>query len=210
MIKILIADDHPVVREGLKQVIAKTSDLAVAGEATDGQEVLDKLRVEPWDMVLLDITMPGKNGIEILMEIKKEYPRLPVLMLSVHPEEQYAVWSLKAGASGYITKSSAPEQLIVAIRKIMAGGRYVSPSFAEHLLSYLDPKSEKPPHEQLSEREFQVLCRLASGRTVKDIAQELSLSVQTISTYRARVLTKLNMKSNAELAHYAIRNNLVD
>ena len=210
MMKILIADDHAVVREGLKQILSETPDMLVADEANDGQEVLDKVSENQYDIVLLDITMPGRSGLDILKQIKNDNPKLPVLMLSVHPEEQYAVRTLKAGASGYLTKGSAPDELIAAIRKISQGKKYVSPSLAEKLAIDLDIDHEKPRHEILSDREYQVMCKIASGMTVKEIADELSLSVQTISTYRSRILEKMKMKNNAELIHYAVKQGLVD
>jgi two-component system, NarL family, invasion response regulator UvrY len=210
MIRVLIADDHAVVREGLRQIIAKQSDMAVTEEAASGPEVLNKIRDASYDVVLLDLSMPGRSGLEILGEIKRERPDLHVLILSVYAESLYAVRALKAGASGYLTKDSAPEQLVEAIRKVARGGKYISPTLAERLAYELESDSDKPPHEKLSDREYQVLCMLASGKTVKEIAEELSLSVPSISTYRARVLEKMNMKNNAELAHYAIRSGLVD
>jgi two-component system, NarL family, invasion response regulator UvrY len=209
MIKILVADDHPVVRKGLVQIIAETADMMVAGEAATGPDVLDKIRREDWNVILLDISLPGMSGLEVLKQIKSEYPRLPVLMLSVHPEDQYARRVLKAGASGYLTKESAPDQLIGAIRKVSAGGRYISPSLAERLAYELATDLERPPHEILSDREYQVLHLIASGKTVKEIAEQLSLSVKTVSTYRSRILEKMGMKNNAELTHYAIQNKLV-
>jgi len=210
MIRVLIADDHAVVREGLRQILTKQSDMVVAGEAASGSEVLNKIRESNFDVVLLDLTMPGRSGLEILTEIRKENAAPRVLILSVHSESLYAVRALKAGASGYLTKESAPEQLVDAIRKVSGGGKYITPSLAERLANELETDFDKPPHEKLSDREYQVLCMLASGKTVKEIAYELSLSVPSISTYRARVLEKMNMKNNAELAHYAIRSGLVD
>jgi DNA-binding NarL/FixJ family response regulator len=210
MIRILIADDHAVVREGLRQIITKQSDMAVIAEATNGSDVLNKIQVEKYDVVLMDLSMPGRSGLEILGDIKRDNPDARVLILSVHAESLYAVRALKAGASGYLTKESAPEQLVEAIRKVSQGGKYISPSLAERLAYELESDSDRPPHEKLSDREYQVLCMLASGKTVKEIAEELSLSVPSISTYRARVLEKMNMKNNAELAHYAIRSGLVD
>jgi two-component system invasion response regulator UvrY len=210
MIRILIADDHAIVRKGLKQILAETSDIIVAGEAHNGQEVLNKVRTGDWDVVVLDITMPGTSGLDILKEMKNEHPKLPVLMLSSHSEDQYAVRVLKAGASGYLTKESAPDELVKAIRKVFAGGKYVSAYAAEVLAFDLDKNSEKPPHEFLSDREYQVLCLLCLGKTVKEIAKEKSLSIKTISTYRSRILEKTKMKTNAELIHYGIRNRLVD
>ena len=209
MIRILIADDHTIVRKGLRQIIDETTDMAVTDEASDGQEVLNKVRKDGFDMVLLDISMPGRTGLDILRELKTENPKLPVLVLSMYPEEQYAVRVLKAGASGYLTKESAPDELIAAIRKVSTGKRYVTPSLAEKLALNLQNDSDKPPHENLSDREYQVMCMIASGKTVGDIAEKLSLSAKTISTYRARILEKMKMKNNAEITHYAIQNRLV-
>jgi two-component system invasion response regulator UvrY len=210
MLKILIADDHPVFRRGLKQIIAETPDMVVADEATNGWEVLSKVGTSDYDVVLLDITMPGKDGLDVLTRLKSEKPRLPVLMLSMHPEEQYAVRALKLGASGYVTKESAPDELVIAIRKVSTGGKYVSSSLAERLASVVQENAEQLPHEGLSDREYRVMCMIASGKTVSEIAKELSLSVKTISTYRFRILEKMKMKNNAELTHYAINNHLVD
>jgi DNA-binding NarL/FixJ family response regulator len=210
MIKILIADDHAVVREGLKQIISETSDMRVTDEANNGQEVLNKVSEQHYDVVLLDITMPGRSGLDVLKQLKSKKPKLPVLMLSVHPEEQYAVRTLKAGASGYLTKGSATDELIAAIRKISTGKKYVSSSLAEKLAFDLDLDHEKPRHEILSDREYQVMSMIASGKTVKEIADELSLSVQTISTYRSRILEKMKMKNNAEIIYYAVKQGLVE
>jgi len=210
MIKIVIADDHPVVRAGLKQILADASDIEVVGEAGDGHEVLKLIRKGGVDVVLLDITMPGLMGLDALKQMSVENPKLPILVLSMHPEEQYAVRVLKAGASGYLTKAAAPDQLIGAIRKVYRGGRYVSPALAEKLALGLRSGATGLPHETLSDREYQVLCSISSGKTVKEIAAELSLSEKTVSTYRARILEKMNMKSNAELTHYGIKNELVD
>jgi DNA-binding NarL/FixJ family response regulator len=210
MLKILIADDHPVFRRGLRQIISEASDMFVAEEATDGWEALSKVRESKCDVVLLDITMPGKNGMDVLAQLKNERPGLPVLILSMHPEQQYAVRALRVGASGYLTKESAPDELVTAIRKVSQGGKYVSASLAETLASILQEKGEQPLHKSLSNREYQVMCMIASGKTVAEIAIELSLSVKTISTYRARVLEKMKMKNNAELARYATKNQLID
>lgn len=209
MIRVLIADDHAIIREGLKKIIAKTSDIVVADEAKNAQEVLEKVRTNNYDVVLLDIKMPGRSGLDILEEVKSELPKLPFLILSIFPESQYAVRALRIGASGYMTKSSAPSELIEAIRKVSRGRKYISSSLAEKLAFDLETDSKKAPHETLSNREYQVMCMLAIGKTVIEIATELSLSTKTISTYRARVLEKLKMKNNAELAHYATRNKLV-
>ena len=210
MIKILIADDHAVVRRGLKQILAEEPNMAVFGEACNAQEVLKNVREQNWDIVILDITMPDRSGLEVLKELKNIRPKLPVLILSIHPEEQYAVRVLKAGAAGYMTKESAPEELVKAVRKVIRGSKYISPSLAEKLAFDLETDSEKPLHETLSDREYQVMCMIASGKTVKEIAKELYLSVKTISTHRARILGKMKMKTNAELTHYAIKNRLVD
>ncbi len=210
MIKILIADDHPIVRKGLKEILSEHPDMKVLGEAQNSHEVLTLIRKEDWDVVVLDITMPGRDGLDVLKDLKKARPKLPVLVLSIHPEEQYGVRALKAGASGYLTKESAPDRLVSAIRKILERGKYVSPSLAEKLAFDLEKNAQKLPHERLSDREYQVLAMIASGKTVGEIGQELSLSVKTISTYRSRILPKMGMKSNAELTHYAIKNKLID
>jgi DNA-binding NarL/FixJ family response regulator len=210
MLKILIADDHPIVRQGLKQILSEESDMGVFGEAQNSQEVLELVQKQDWDIVILDINMPGRGGIDVLKELKHERPKLPVLMLSVHPEDQYAVRALKAHASGYMTKDSAPEELVKAIRKILRGGKYISSTLAEKLAFDLETETEKPLHETLSDREHQVLLMIASGKTVSEIAEELSLSVKTIDTYRARILEKMKMRTNAELTYYAIKNKLVD
>ncbi|MBI3876201.1 MAG: response regulator transcription factor [Verrucomicrobia bacterium] len=208
--KILIADDHAVVRQGLKQILADDFKRATFGEAKNANEAISRVWKDKWDIVILDITMPGRSGFEVLREIKRSHRNLPVLVLSMHPEDQFAVRVLKSGAAGYMTKESAPEALVGAVKKVLAGGRYVSPSLAERMASYLDIDVQKPPHERLSDREFQVLRMIASGKTVTEIAHEHSLSVKTISTYRTRILDKMAMKTNAELTHYAIQNQLVE
>ena len=210
MIKILIADDHAIVREGLKQILAETPDMIVADEASNGQELIAKMEKSEVDVVLLDISMPGRNGIEVLKQLKAERPRASVLILSMYSEEQYAMRALRAGASGYLTKESAPDELIEAIRRVSKGRKYISPSVAEKLAVNLEPGTEKPPHEILSDREYQVMCMIASGKTVKEIGDELQLSVKTISTYRSRILEKLDLRNNAALTHYAIQNRLVE
>jgi len=210
MLRILIADDHPIVRQGLGQLIAKTADMVVADEASNGLEVLDKARGSHYDVVLLDISMPGLHGLDVIRQLKKEIPELPVLILSMHSEEQYAVRALRAGASGYLTKQSAPDELLAAIRKVSVGGRYVSSSLAEKLASNLEIGAGRLPHETLSNREYQVMLMIAAGKTVAEIAELLSLSVQTISTYRSRIMQKMQMKNNVELANYVIRNQLLD
>ena len=220
MLKILVVDDHTIVREGLKQILSEVPDIIVAGEASDGNQALNQVYKGDYDLVLLDIAMPGIRGLDVLKQLKTEKPDLPILMLSMYPEEQYAVRTLKAGASGYLTKESAPEELIAAIRKVCAGGKYVTSSLAEKLASYLESDLEKPAlyletdfeksaHELLSDREYQVVLMIASGKTVSQIAMDLSLSVKTISTNRSRALTKMGMKTNAELTYYAIKHGLV-
>ncbi len=199
-----------MVRQGLKQILADEFSRAVFGEAGTAQEAITKVWENEWDVVVLDITMPGRTGLEVLAEIRKSRPHLPVLVLSMHPEDQFAMRVLKSGAAGYMTKESAPEALVGAIKKVLAGGRYVSPALAEQMASYLGTDVQKPPHERLSDREFLVLRLIASGKTVSQIAGELALSVKTISTYRVRILEKMLMSSNAELTHYAIQSRLVE
>jgi len=206
--RILVADDHAVVRNGLKQIVSDTSDIVVSAEASNGQEALNKALEDDYDVVLLDITMPDRSGLDILKEIKSQKPELPVLILSIHPEEQYAVRALKAGAAGYLTKESAPEELIKAMRRVSGGGKYVTSSLAEKLASFLKTGAEKPLHQALSDREYEVFCMIVSGKRVKQIADELSLSTKTISTYRSRILRKMNMSNNVELTRYAIQNQL--
>lgn len=210
MIKILIADDHTIVRKGLKQIVMETSDMVIAGEAKNGHEVLNMVFKNNYDVVVLDITMPGINGLDVLKQLKSQRPELPVLVLTMHPEEQYAVRVLRAGASGYLTKESASDELITAIRKVSVGRKYVSPSLAEKLVFELEVDTVKPLHEILSDREYQVMCMIAGGKQIKQIAEELYLSKKTISTYRSRILEKMKMKNNAEITRYAIKNKLVD
>src|SRR5499427_8795063 len=210
MIKVCIVDDHAVVREGLKRIISENSGIAVTAEAADGHEALKAIQEQPCDVVLLDITMPKKNGMDVLKELRARLPRLSILVLTMHAEDQYAVRVLRAGAAGYLTKESAPQKLIQAIRKVVRGGKYVSQTLAEKLVYDLNADSSKAAHEILSDREYQVLCMIASGKTVTMIADELELSVKTVSTYRVRILEKLNMKNNAELTRYAIKEGLVD
>jgi DNA-binding NarL/FixJ family response regulator len=207
--RILIADDHAVVRQGIKQILADDFKKATFGEARTAQEALTKIWKEKWDVVILDITMPGRSGLEVLKELKNLRPKLPVLVLSMHPEDQFAVRVLKAGASGYMTKESAPEELVGAIKKVLAGGRHVSAALAEIMAAYITIDDKRPAHELLSNREFQVLRLIASGKTVSQIAKEISLSVRTVSTYRTRILEKMGLKSNAELTHYAFQHQLV-
>jgi two-component system invasion response regulator UvrY len=210
MIKILIADDHAIVRRGLKQIVSEQPDMIVGGEAENAREVLEMVRSNNWNVIVLDINMPGRSGLEVLKELKREHPKLPVLVLSVHPEDQYGIRMLKAGAAGYLTKDSAPDELVSAIRKVNRGGKYVSPSLAETLVLELGVETDRPRHTILSDREYQVMMMIASGKTVSEIGEELSLSVKTISTYRARVLDKMRMRTNAELTHYAIHNRLLN
>lgn len=210
MIRVLITDDHPVVRRGLKQILAEEPDITVVGEASNAQELLEQTRKQHCDVVVLDITMPGRGGLDALKELRDQRPKLPVLVLSIHPEDQFGLRVLKAGAAGYMTKESAPDELVKAIRKVFGGGKYLSPSLAEIVAFDLDHDTKKPPHETLSDREYQVMCLFASGKTVGDVSRELSLSAKTISTYRMRILEKMKMKTNAELTHYAIKNGLVD
>ncbi|MDH5458290.1 MAG: response regulator transcription factor [Nitrospinota bacterium] len=206
--KIVIADDHAVVRRGLVQIISETSDLEVIAEAENGNILLEKIRTRHPDVVLMDINMPEKSGWDVMMQLKSELPKLPVIVLSISPERDFAVKFLKAGAAGYLTKTSAPEQLVDAIRKVAGGGKFVSPALAEKLASDLTQDNDSPPHESLSPREFQVMSLIASGKTVSEIAEELAVSVPTVSTFRARILEKMSMKTNAQLTHYAIKNGL--
>lgn len=208
MIRVLVADDHGVVREGIKRILDETLDLRVAGEVADGQGVYAKVRAEAWDVILLDISMPGRNGLEVLQHLKCIRPDLPVLVYSMHPGSQYAIRAFKAGARGYLSKDRLPRELVEAIRKVSRGGRYVSASLAEQLVVEMNRASDQPLHDSLSDREHQVLCLLGAGRAVTEIADELSLSPKTISTYRARILEKLQLNTTAELIHYAIRHEL--
>lgn len=208
IMKVLIADDHAIVRLGLKGILSDVFETLFIGEARNTPETLNLVREENWDIVVLDISMPGRNGLEALKELKQMRPNLPVLILTTHSDEQYAMRVLKAGAAGYLTKESAPERLIEAIQKIIKGGKYISQPVAEILAASLHVDAEKQPYENLSDREYQVLYMIASGKTVGEIADQLSLSVKTISTYRARILEKMGMKTNAQLTHYVISNNL--
>ena len=210
MIKVLIADDHTIVREGLKQILADNPSIHVAGEASSGTEVIKKIQEKEFDVVVLDISMPGQSGLDTLKQIKYMKPALSVLILSMHPEEQYAIRSIKAGASGYLTKDSATEELITAIQRISEGRRYITLSLAEKLAFALSADTKKLPHEDLSDREYQVLCLIASGHTVTQISKKLSLSIKTVSTYRSRLLAKMNMQNNSQITHYAIKHDLVD
>ena len=210
MIHVLIADDHTVVRRGLKQIVAETNDITVSGEATNGREVMELVRARAWDVLVLDITMPGGSGLDVLKEVKRVRPGLPVLILSMHAEEQFAARVIKAGAAGYLPKESAPDELVKAIRRVVTGIRYVSPAQAAKLVFIANHDDGTPPHETLSDREYQVLRLIASGQTVTQIADQMRLSVKTISTYRTRILEKMRMNTNAQLTHYSIKNRLVE
>lgn len=209
MIKVFIADDHALFREGLRQVLEENPDIVVAEEASSGQEVLEKLLKDDYDILLLDIAMPGMSGLDVLKQLKSLKPRLRVLVLSMYPEEQYAVRAIKAGAVGYLTKRSASGELVTAIRKVSEGGTYISTSITEKLILDLEPDRGRPLHEKLSDREYQIFCMIARGRTVSEIAKELFLSVKTVSTHRVHILEKMKMKTNAELTNYALKRDLI-
>jgi two-component system invasion response regulator UvrY len=209
MIKILIADDHTLFRKGLKHILSEYPGLVVTDEASNGQEVLNKIWHNDYDMVLLDITMPGMTGLDALKQLKNDKPKLPVLVLSMHPEEQYAVRVIRAGASGYLRKESAPDELITAIQKIAGGRKYITSSLAERLADDMETTTENP-HDTLSDREFEVFRMIAAGKAIKQIAEALFLNARTISTYRSRILEKMQMKTNAELIHYAIKHHILD
>lgn len=208
--RILIADDHPIFRAGLREILSKDKEVKSIGEAENGRQALDLARKQRWDVVVLDITMPGNGGLEVLQELRREQPKLPVLILSAHPEDQLALRLIKAGASGYLTKDRAPKVLLDAIKKVLHGGKYVSESLAEKALAEWASASPKSSHESLSHREYQVMIRIAAGKSVKKIAAELFLSIRTVSTYRTRVLEKMHLKTNAELIRYALQHNLVE
>ena len=210
MIRVVIVDDHAILRRGLTQIIAESGDMQVVGEADASAPAMRLLRETPCDVVLLDISLPDRNGIETLKLIRKEFHGLQVLMLSMHPENQYAVRALKAGAAGYLTKQSAPSQLVSAIRQVKDGRKYVTPAVAQELANSIDHDSERPLHEALSIREYQTMCMIASGKSLTDMARQMSISVKTVSVYRARVLEKMHLKNNAELTHYAIKNQIVE
>ncbi len=210
MIRIVIADDHEIVRAGLKQIISDDEDMEVLGESNNGENLIELVKKNDYDVVLLDLKMSGISGIDVIKHIKVIKPDLPIIVLSMHAEDQYAVRTIKAGASGYLTKETAAENLISAVRRVVAGGKYISPILAETLADSVAGGGIDLPHEKLTDREFQVMCMIASGKTVSEIGSILFLSVKTISTYRQRVLEKMNMKNNSELTHYAIKNNLLD
>lgn len=209
MTQVLLVDDHAIVRRGLKQILQDIPDITHIGEAQDAQTVLAQVRAQHWDLIMLDLTLPDRSGIEVLRDLRREAPQTPVLVLSMLPEDQYGVSVLKAGASGYLTKESAPEELVLAIRKVLRGGKYISATLAEQLAFALGPSSEKPLHQTLSEREYQVLCLLAAGKTCREVADQLAISDKTVSTYRQRLLEKMRLRNNAELMSYAFRHHLV-
>jgi len=210
VIRVLIADDHAILRRGLKEILVRELDSVICGEAENAQQVLAQFQSRPWDLVILDISMPGRSGLDVLRDLKREQPQVPVLVLSMHSEDQYGKRVLKAGASGYMNKESAPEELLKAIRIVLAGGRYVSPSLAERLVFELAGEAEQALHERLSDREIEVLRMIASGKAISQIADELHLSATTVSTYRARILEKMGLTTNAELIRYALDHSLID
>jgi DNA-binding NarL/FixJ family response regulator len=210
MIKVLVADDHAVVRRGLRQILSETPDILVAGEAATAAEVMSLARDQRWTVIVLDISLPGATGLQLLSEVRRERPETPVLILTAHAEDQYAVRAIRAGAAGFLSKETAPDKLIEAVRKVAGGGRYVSAELAETLASLLAGEGQGEPHERLSDREFEIFKMLASGKTVSEVAAELTLSVKTVSTHRTRILKKMEMRTNAELTHYAMRNRLVE
>ena len=210
MISVMIADDHAIVRQGLKQILSETDDIKVTGEAETGFQAVKIARQQDFDVMLLDISLPNRNGIEILKQIKKDRPYLAVLMLSMHNEHEFAIRALKAGAAGYLNKQSAPAQLVVAIRQVAAGNKYVSPAVAQELANIINVDADKPLHATLSDREYQTLCFIAAGKTLSEISSEMFLSPKTVSVYRARLLEKLKLTNNSELIRYAIKNKLVD
>ena len=209
-LRVLIADDHPVVRQGLKQMLSTEAHLAIAGEASTGEETVELCAQEAWEVAVVDYNMPGKGGVELVKELRRRFPQRPVLVLSMYPEDQYAMRVLKAGAAGYLTKESAAEELVNAIRKVAKGGRFVSATLGERLAQELAGGEAQPLHRKLSDREYQIMWMIASGKTISEIAQQLFLSPNTISTYRARILEKLELKNNAELMRYAIRHQLAE
>jgi DNA-binding NarL/FixJ family response regulator len=210
MIRVFLADDHPIIREGLKRILSHTPDIVLAGETDNGLHVLKEAQQGGWDVLLLDLSLPGMSGLEVLNQLRHSHPRLRILVLSIHSERQYAVRVLRAGASGYLAKETAPETLLHAIRKVHHGGRYISEDLAEQLAFLLEGDLQKEPHEQLSDREFQIFLLIAQGKKASSIAQELHVSAKTIDTHRTRILQKLNITSNADMIHYAIKNSLID
>jgi DNA-binding NarL/FixJ family response regulator len=210
MIKLLIVDDHPVVRQGIRQILAEAKDIVVGDEALNGAIAVEKCRADRWDAILLDLSMPGSDGLEVLKQLRGEHPALPILVLSMHPEDQFALRAIRAGASGYLTKDSAPEELVTAIRRVVQGGHYLSPWLSERLAREVANGSTTSAHEQLSDREYQVMLRIASGKTTKEIADELSLSPKTVSTYRLRLSQKMGLAGEAEVTAYVFRNRLLE
>jgi DNA-binding NarL/FixJ family response regulator len=209
MIRLLIADDHAIIRQGLKQILTESHDIVVADEASNGKEALNQALKKDYDVVVLDITMPDRSGLDVLKELKSRKPNLKVLILSMHPEEQYAIRALRAGASGYLTKDSVPDELIAAIRRAVLGRKYVSSSLAEKLASELDTGAERLLHQALSDREYEIMLMIAAGKRITEIADELCLSVKTVGTYRSRILRKMRMKNNAELTRYSLESRLL-
>ncbi|MBI2429127.1 MAG: response regulator transcription factor [Ignavibacteriales bacterium] len=210
MIRVLLADDHTIVRKGLKQILSEGIRSIEFGEASNASEAIDLLKKDPFDIVILDLSMPGRSGLDLLKDIKVLKPKIPVFILSMYPEDQYALRVIKAGAMGYMTKDSAPEELVKGVTKILNGGKYVSPALSEHLLDLVQEPSNTESHQMLSDREFEVLRLIASGKTVSEIGTKLSLSVKTVSTYRTRILEKLHLSTNSELTRYAMQRKLVD
>jgi two-component system, NarL family, invasion response regulator UvrY len=208
--KILVVDDHAVVRRGLQQIVSDSLDVVLVNEAKDGDEAVAQVQKSRYDLVLLDISLPGKTGIDVLKELKALQPDLPILMLSIHPEEQFAIRALRAGASGYLTKACPPEELISAIRKVLSGEKYISANFAQRLISNLDKDNSSVSHQSLSDREYQVMCMIAQGKSPKQIGSELKVSIKTVSTYRSRILEKLKMQSNAEITRYCLEHELIE
>jgi two-component system, NarL family, invasion response regulator UvrY len=209
MIEVFIADDHAVVRRGIKQILADDPEITVIGEASNAEEIMQQLYEKHWDVLILDITMPGKSGLDVLIELRQRKPDMKILILSMHPEEEVALTALKSGAAGYLNKSSVPGELVKAVKRINLGGRYITTSLAESIAFSIEKDPAILPHQYLSDREFQVMCLIASGNTLTEISKILSLSIKTVSTYRTRILEKLNMNTNVELTHYAIKHRLI-
>jgi len=209
MLRILIADDHAIIRKGLKQILLEEYPSAAIEEVNDAEGAIKKTISNEWDIIICDLSMPGRSGLDVVQQVKQNFPKLPVLILSIHPEEQYAIRVLKAGAAGYLSKDAATEELVKAVQRVLQGRKYISPSIAEKMAADLDQDTSKPPHEILSDREFDIFKMIAAGKTVSDIAEQLSLSITTVSTYRARILAKMNMKANAELTRYGLENKLI-
>jgi len=209
MLRILIADDHAIIRKGLKQILLEEYPSAIIEEVKDAEEVIKKTINSEWDIIICDLSMPGRSGLDVVQQVKQNFPKLPVLILSIHPEEQYAIRVLKAGAAGYLSKDAATEELVIAVQRVLQGRKYISASIAEKMATELDHDSNKPPHEILSDREFDIFKMISAGKTVSEIAEQFSLSITTVSTYRARLLVKMNMKTNAELTRYALENKLI-